>query len=150
MSIENHLAHPVSKENFSLYEPSSSTESVDPKGQESAPQKEAQSGVTHVRQKLRQARSLADTYTFAKPCCVSDTPDAHTVWIKVGNQSFSIDGYQDTLAEANWMRLMLGKAIQTILSENFNAAGAAPVSQKDSSSAVRNAEGKGFWRNKTR
>lgn len=103
---------------------------------------EPSSEVTHVRQKLRDARSLADAYTFAKPCCVSDTPDAHTIWIKVGNQSFSIDGYQDTLAEANWMRFMLGKAIQAILSEHFNVAGALPLSPKVLSEITAILEGK--------
>lgn len=64
------------------------------------------------------AERLRDKYTFAKPCCVDDdTPDAHTVWLKIGNQSFCIDGYQDTKEEADWMRLMLGKALLALLSD---------------------------------
>lgn len=58
---------------------------------------------------------LRDKYTFARRVCVDETPDAHTVWIKIGVQSFCIDGYQDTKKEADWMRLMIGKAFVTML-----------------------------------
>lgn len=61
------------------------------------------------------ATTLRDKYTFARPICVDETPDAHTVWVKIGVQSFCIDGYQDTKEEADWMRLMIGKAFVTML-----------------------------------
>lgn len=61
------------------------------------------------------AEQLRDNYTFSQECCVDGVPDARTVWIKIGNQSFSIDGYQDTKEEADWMRLMLGKAFQSLV-----------------------------------
>ncbi len=61
------------------------------------------------------AKILASLYTEIKPCCVSDTPDAHTVWIKVDGQSFAIDGYQDTKEDAKWMQQMLGKAFLAML-----------------------------------
>jgi hypothetical protein len=63
----------------------------------------------------RTAEELRDRFTYCQPCCVEDTPDAHTVWIKIDNQSFCIDGYQDTKDDAEWMRLMLGKAFRTLL-----------------------------------
>ena len=67
------------------------------------------------------AETLRDKYTFSRPCCVDETPDAQTVWLKIGNQSFCIDGYQDTKEEADWMRLMLGKALATLVSANDQA-----------------------------
>lgn len=57
---------------------------------------------------------LRDKYTILKPCCVAGVPDAHTVWIQVGVQSFCLDGYH-TKAEAEWMRLMVGKALENII-----------------------------------
>lgn len=59
------------------------------------------------------AKNMRDKYTMKKPCLVNDdgTPDAHTVWLVVGVQSFCLDGYMDTAEEADWMRLMLGKAL---------------------------------------
>lgn len=58
---------------------------------------------------------IKDEYTISKPCCVEDMPDAKTVWLKVGAQSFCLDGYQDTTEEAEWLRLMLGKALSEII-----------------------------------
>lgn len=60
--------------------------------------------------------SLRDEFTYSQPCCVDGEPDAHTTWIKVGVQSFAIDGYQETKEAADWMRLMLGKAFQAMIS----------------------------------
>lgn len=59
-------------------------------------------------------KAMRDKYTMAKPVLVSDAPDAHTVWLKVEGQSFMLDGYQDTKEEAEWTRLMLGKALANI------------------------------------
>ena len=55
--------------------------------------------------------TLKERYTLKKPCCVSDEPDAHTVWLKIGNQSFRLDGYFETADEAEWMRKMLATAL---------------------------------------
>lgn len=66
---------------------------------------------------MRTPEELKDLYTIAKPCCVNDAPDAHTVWMQIGNQLFCIDGYQDTLKEAEWMRLMLGISLATLIQE---------------------------------
>lgn len=78
----------------------------------------------------RPTEELIERYTLARPCCVRDTPDAHTIWLIVGNQQFSLDGYQDTLADANWIRRMLGTAIKRILSleatKSDTVAGVSP------------------------
>lgn len=37
--------------------------------------------------------------------------DPRTVWLKVGVQSFPLDGYVDNLNEAEWKRWMLAKAL---------------------------------------
>jgi hypothetical protein len=37
------------------------------------------------------------------------------VWLKIGVQSFCIDGYQDTKEEAEWIRKMLAKALMNFL-----------------------------------
>lgn len=58
---------------------------------------------------------LRDKYTFSRECCVDGEPNARTVWIKIGNQSFSLDGYQDDEETADWMRLMLGKAFAVMI-----------------------------------
>lgn len=68
-----------------------------------------------IEPELQLAQRLRDKFTFAKPCIVHDAPDAQTVWIKVGDQSFQIDGYQETKADADWMRLMIGKALLSLL-----------------------------------
>lgn len=57
---------------------------------------------------------LKEAYTLAKPCCVVGNPDARTVWLKVGNQSFCLDLYQDNEEEAEWMRAMLAKALDNL------------------------------------
>ncbi len=67
------------------------------------------------------AELLRDEHTFSKPCCVNETPDAHTVWLKIGNQSFCIDGYQETKKAADWMRFMLGKALANLVT-NFKTS----------------------------
>jgi len=61
------------------------------------------------------AEALRDKYTFKQPCCVDGEPDAHTVWLKVGNQSFQVNDYCETAEDADWMRLMLGKAMETLV-----------------------------------
>ena len=67
------------------------------------------------------AQTLRDRYTLAQPCVVSvepggDTPPSpHTVWLRIGNQSFQLDGYCDTLEEAEWMRDQLGAALANLI-----------------------------------
>ncbi len=61
------------------------------------------------------AEKFRDEYTFSQPCCVNGEPDAQTVWLKIGNQSFSLDGYHGS-EEVAYFRLMLGKALATFAS----------------------------------
>ena len=61
------------------------------------------------------AEKLRDKYTRSRPVCVEGCPTAQTVWLRIGVQAFCLDGYQETKREANWMRLMLGKALETLL-----------------------------------
>ena len=56
-----------------------------------------------------------EKYTFKKPCCIDGEPDAQTVWIKIGGQSFQLDGYQDDEESADWYRHMIGKALDEFL-----------------------------------
>lgn len=60
---------------------------------------------------------LKEKYTFSQPVLVSYAPNARTVWLKVNQQSFCIDGHQDTRKEAEWMRIMLAKALHTVIDE---------------------------------
>lgn len=58
---------------------------------------------------------LRDKFTYAQAVCVDGEPDARTIWLKVEGQSFCISGYQDNKEEADWMRLMLGKALARLI-----------------------------------
>lgn len=58
-----------------------------------------------------QERHLFETYTRKKPVTVHGEPGAHTVWLKVGVQSFQINDYCETAEHADWMRSMLAKAL---------------------------------------
>ena len=61
-------------------------------------------------------------YSSIQPCVVEGSPDAHTVWLKVGVQSFCITPLAcDTKEEAEWMRRMLDKAIET-MKKNFTSS----------------------------
>lgn len=65
---------------------------------------------------------LREQYTLCKPCCVDGEPDAHTVWLKVGGQSFCVTSFAcDTKDEAEWMRDMLAKALAKVVAESANA-----------------------------
>ena len=67
---------------------------------------------------VRSSDLLADlrkNHTGLNPCCVEDEPDAHVVWIRVGVQTFRIDGYSDTKPEAEWMRDMLAKLMLNLV-----------------------------------
>lgn len=62
---------------------------------------------------------LRARYTLCKPCCVDGEPDAHTVWLKVGVQSFCVTPFAcETKGEAEWMRDMLANALATVLAES--------------------------------
>lgn len=55
-------------------------------------------------------------YTKRQPCIVENAPDAQTVWLVVGGQSFCINTIPcDTIEEANWTRHMLAKALLKIV-----------------------------------
>ena len=59
-----------------------------------------------------------ERFTDIRPIVVEGFPDAHTLWLRVDNQSFMIDsgaGYFDTKKEAEWARNMLCIAIDSIL-----------------------------------
>ena len=59
---------------------------------------------------------LSRKYTFIQPCVVEGSPDAHTVWLKVGVQSFCVTHLAcDTKDEAKWMQKMLVKALARII-----------------------------------
>lgn len=61
---------------------------------------------------------IRDGYTLIKPCCVDKTPDAHTVWLKVGSQSFCVTPLAcDTKQEAEWFRERLATALSTMMQE---------------------------------
>lgn len=65
---------------------------------------------------------IIERYTAMKPCVLADPDpeetDPHNVWLVVNQQSFCLDGHQDTKADAQWMRSQLAKAIETIIKEN--------------------------------
>jgi hypothetical protein len=77
-----------------------------------------------------------DSFTFIKPCCVDGEPDAQTVWIRAGNQSFSLDGYRETKEEAEWMRLMLGKAFAAMAEDTIQRCLSAKVERRDGATSV--------------
>jgi len=57
-------------------------------------------------------------YTFIKPCCVEGEPDAHTVWLKVGNQLFCVTPQAcDTEQDAEWFRNMLAGALASVVND---------------------------------
>lgn len=64
---------------------------------------------------------IKERFTALKPCVVGgdddEATDPHTVWLTVGVQSFCLEGYRDTKEDAEWMRLMLAKAIAAAIRE---------------------------------
>jgi len=65
-------------------------------------------------------QELVDKYTTKKPIAIEGEPDAHTVRLTVGVQSFQINDYCENQEHADWLRTMLGKAIHSILAEQPN------------------------------
>ena len=63
-----------------------------------------------------------ERYTNITPCVVRDCPDAHVLWLKVGNQSFMLSAggqdYHDTKEEAEWARDMLCIALDQMARAN--------------------------------
>jgi hypothetical protein len=63
-----------------------------------------------------------ERYTEITPVVVRDTPDAHMLWLKVGNQSFTLSAggqdYHDTKEEAEWARDMLCIALDQMVRDN--------------------------------
>ena len=59
---------------------------------------------------------LTQKYSLIKPCVVEDEPDAHTVWLKVGVQSFCITPIAcESEDAALWMQRQLCKALESFL-----------------------------------
>lgn len=69
----------------------------------------------------RRARHM-ERYTEIRPVVVRDTPDAHLLFLKVGNQSFALSAggqdYHDTKEEAEWARDMLCIALDAIANQH--------------------------------
>jgi hypothetical protein len=69
------------------------------------------------------AELMRDSYTLAKPCVVDpeegmdNPPSPHTVWLRVGHQSFQINDWVESKEEAEWFRLMLGKALARVFKD---------------------------------
>ena len=62
--------------------------------------------------------TILDHYTFIKECCVEDTPDAHTVWLKVGVLKFCVTPFAcDTAADAEAFRKRLAAALADLVAE---------------------------------
>lgn len=60
-----------------------------------------------------------ERYTEIMPCVVEGFPDAHTVWLKVPNQSFCIGAHaSETKEEAEWLRDMLCVALAKVVADN--------------------------------
>lgn len=63
-------------------------------------------------------KELMDRYTLKKPCVVAGEPDPYTVWLVVNQQSFCLANYQNDKESADWLRLMLAKALAVVIKEN--------------------------------
>ena len=47
-------------------------------------------------------------------------PDPKTIWLHVGNQHFMLSGYWFDREEAEWMALMLSKALANLVRQSAN------------------------------
>ncbi len=61
--------------------------------------------------------NLKQKYTFAQDCVCEGEPDAKTVWLKVGVQSFKFGETEDAQS-AEWMRDMMAHALSKIIEES--------------------------------
>ncbi len=58
-----------------------------------------------------------EKYVEITPCVVDGEPNAQTVRLKVGVQSFTINYYSKDMHHAEWMRDMLCNALAKIVAE---------------------------------
>lgn len=66
-------------------------------------------------------------HTHRRPCVVEDMPDAQTVWLRVGVQSFCVTPHCcETTEEAEWTRAMLAKALANLVLLTPNAELSGP------------------------
>lgn len=64
---------------------------------------------------------LKQKYTLSLPVVVQDEPEAHNVYLQVGNQRFCVTPmYCESLEEANHMRTMLANALANLLAAEGN------------------------------
>lgn len=69
---------------------------------------------------MKTIQQIKEEHTYSKPCCVSDSPNAATVWMKVGSQHFCVTHqYLDTDEEVEWTRKMLAIALYNFAVENL-------------------------------
>ena len=93
--------------------------------------------MTDHRPEVREALE----FTFLKPCIVENEPDAHTVWLKVGPQEFCVSSIAcETKEEAEWMRLMLAKAI-VALWQHRSAPPIEPVGMREATEKLVREDG---------
>lgn len=59
-----------------------------------------------------------ERYVDITPTVCDGFPDAQVVWLKVGNQSFKLDNFSESMEEAEWMRDMLCVALAKIVRDN--------------------------------
>ena len=52
-----------------------------------------------------------DEFTKRQPVVIQGEPEAQTVWLRVGVQSFCMDAPAENAEEADWRRAMLAKAL---------------------------------------
>jgi hypothetical protein len=50
-------------------------------------------------------------------------PDPKTIWLHVGNQHFMLSGYWFDREEADWMAMMLSKALANLVRQSANTGG---------------------------
>ena len=55
-----------------------------------------------------------ERFTEVRPVLVQDAPDAHLLFLKIGNQQFTIGSHHDTKEEAEWERDMLCIALDRL------------------------------------
>lgn len=67
-----------------------------------------------------------ERYTEVSPCVVDGYPEAHVLWLKIGNQRFTLDAggqpYYDTKQEAEWARDMLCIGLDRIVRDHTSSA----------------------------
>jgi hypothetical protein len=67
-----------------------------------------------------------EQFTDVKPIVVDGYPDAHTVWLRVGNQHFTISAggqdFYETKEEAEWTRDMLCIALDGMVTSTRSVA----------------------------